>query len=163
MIPDAPHQSGLCVVPFSAWHLVSLDLRPLDRKALGPFQLIELAKRYEAEGFSWSAIRHGRPICCFGVLPLWPGVATMWLATTDGVLPVRKSLHRYALQFVAEMENRMGLWRIEATVLPEHTASAKWLAALGFAYEGPRQFFGPDGSTFNMVARINEANLPKRE
>lgn len=161
MIPVQDMGGGKKVVPFAAWHLLALDLRPLDRKALGPFQLTELAAKYVHDGFSFTGMVDGRPVCCWGVLPFWPGVASLWLATSEGILPVRKTFHATAREHLAGVVENLGLWRIEATVLPEHVVSRRWVERLGFEEEGPRRHFGPGGETFLLYSRIHPENLPK--
>ena len=88
----------------------------------------------------------GRILACFGVAPLWEGVAEAWALLSVEVLkdfPV--ALSRSVWNWLEHIERRESLRRVQASVADGHEAGHRWVRWLGFDYEGRMACYGIGG------------------
>ena len=142
-------------VPFHWAHPSAMDMRPFERayyKNLPDYQ--DRLKMYAQCGQSLTAICDGEIACCFGAIPIWPGVAEAWLLTSYMVDTRAVSLTRGAIRYFNNICSEMSLHRLQITVDCANDVAIRWAKALNFTQEGVMRKYGPDGSDHIMFARI---------
>jgi hypothetical protein len=118
------------LVPFKAWHLMSIMNRDghsflewqhaLDKEHLGP---------------SYTAMIGDLIIGCAGVMLMWQGVGTCWVVLT-------KEAERYPVWFTRTIKRNLEdiirafkIHRLEAAVFADNKRNRKWIRTLGFKRE----------------------------
>jgi RimJ/RimL family protein N-acetyltransferase len=154
LIDDLPVVPGIHYAPFHPAHLEMIEAHELTKRT--PAQLAEWKEIITAQAQAGTAITaylHGRPMACFGFLPIWTGVAEMWLLIEERGRKYGKSLTRAALTVrdFAVLSNN--LHRLQITVRCGDIRAVKWAQAIGFDKEATLHRYGPDGSDFYIFAR----------
>ncbi len=100
----------------------------------------------------------GRPIACFGVIPMWSGVVQAWaLLSHEALEHHSRALSRYVLRRLHQLEDEKGVVRIQAAVADGFLASHRWHQFLGFEVEGYMRRYGADGvGGFYLYARVRD-------
>lgn len=103
-------------------------------------------------GPSGTAVDGGRILGCAGVMKIWEGRGLAWsvLATDIGVHFV--GFHRAVKYFIEHCELR----RIEADVQADFPSAHRWMTLLGFEREASRRAYSPDGTDYDLYARVRE-------
>lgn len=101
---------------------------------------------------------HGeQPVACFGVWPMWEGVGRAWAylgldsLSSFGAI---KALHRAVRGCLVEIEERDGMWRIEAVVRFGHIRGHAWMRHLGFVREALMRRYNEEGVDYHLYARV---------
>jgi len=154
LIDHLPVVSGVHYTMFHPAHLEMINAHELTSKS--PAQLQEWKNIIQAQAMAGTAITaylHGRPVACFGFLPLWTGVAEMWLLIEERGRKYGKSLTRAAMTVrdFAVLSNN--LHRLQITVRCGDIRAVKWAQAIGFDQEAVLRKYGPDKSDFYIFAR----------
>lgn len=137
------------ITPFEPRHAAQLDLRPMDVRVLtgmglaaSPEDMEALGRTLSRRGPAFTAWAHcgpaPTPIACAGLAELWPGTAEAWALTSHQVARHGLAFHRAARRMLPAMARRLGLTRIQATVLADFGPGIRWLEGLGFTRETPR-------------------------
>lgn len=145
------------VVPFKWYHIKAMDLREAERGYFASMDdYIERAKIHATRGPCYSIVVEGEGIaCCWGMIEMWRGVYECWMLTSTivdqyPVNMIRKSRICFNLAAV-EVQAR----RLQMTVKASAQQSIRFAQALMFEQEGVLKAYGPDGSDYIMMARIN--------
>jgi RimJ/RimL family protein N-acetyltransferase len=154
LIDDLPVVPGIYYAPFHPAHLEMIEAHELISKS--PAQLEEWKEIIEAQatvGTAITAYLHGKPVACFGFMPIWTGVAEMWLLIEERGRKYGKSLTRAAMTVrdFAVLSNN--LHRLQITVRCGDIRAVKWAQAIGFDKEATLYKYGPDGSDFYIFSR----------
>lgn len=154
LIDELPKVPGITYMPFHPAHLEMID--PAEFGRVSAAQLRECKELIIAQAQNGTAITaylHGKPMACFGFLPIWTGVAEMWLLIEERGRKYGKSLTRAALvvRDYAVLSNN--LHRIQITVRCADMRAARWAKAIGFELEAMLRRYGPDQSDFYIFAR----------
>jgi RimJ/RimL family protein N-acetyltransferase len=154
LIDELPVVPGIYYAPFHPAHLEMIEAHELTKRT--PAQLAEWKEIITAQAQAGTAITaylHGRPMACFGFLPIWTGVAEMWLLIEERGRKYGKSLTRAALTVrdFAVLSNN--LHRLQITVRCGDIRAVKWAQAIGFDQEAVLHRYGPDQSDFYIFAR----------
>jgi hypothetical protein len=86
--------------------------------------------------------RDGVPVSCQGVLPLWPGVWSMFAYGTDQWPHVVLSMTKHSLRFIVPALLAVNAHRVECRALASHTESRRWIEFLGAREEAVLRGFG---------------------
>jgi len=99
----------------------------------------------------------GRVIACFGVWPLWPGVARAWSDLSQEALDRPKALYSNVREQLGKAEEQLDLRRVEAVIAKNHAVAHGWIRHLGFELEGTMHNYGVGGvGDFCLYARTRE-------
>lgn len=154
LIDELPKVPGITYMPFHPAHLEMIDCVEINSKT--PAQRQEWKDIIEAQaqiGTAITAYLHGKPVACFGFMPIWTGVAEMWLLIEERGRKYGKSLTRAAIvvRDYAVLSNN--LHRLQITVRSADIRAVKWARAIGFEQEATLHRYGPDKSDFHIFAR----------
>ena len=109
---------------------------------------------YKEIGHAYYFCHQGKPICMFGVVPLWPGVGETWLITDVSMSDHARPFHYTARIMLARFMSELQLVRLQISVHAQNVRGYKWAQSVKFNDEGLMKNFGPDGNDFYMMARI---------
>lgn len=126
---------------------VAKDVRDEDRLAvtalLGSYSPeIFAASRWQTEGPAWALFQDNEPVAIFGLSMHSPWSATAWLVAKPSMRPDSwRKLLRHCRTVAANL-NDSPLHRIEALVMEDWPAAARFAARLGFQNEGTKKAAG---------------------
>lgn len=145
------------LVPFSSVHVKMMDLGVFDLAYLEHLEdwsgMLDGMARL---GYAYTGALAGKPMCCFGVIKLWPGVAEMWLIPDANLTTVARPFHRATKAFFDICMVELQLVRLQVTVHTLNVSADKWVKRLHFIEEGVLRRFGPEGADYIMYARLRE-------
>ena len=143
------------LIDFSPVHVVMLNVNEFDQKYFDVFGNYEdVLLSYSALGKAFTAIHHGKPMCCFGVIPLWPGCAECWLVPDVEIGTIARSFHRTSKAIFDIFMSEWRLVRLQVTVNCGNVAASKWIKKMSFSEEGRLQNYGPEGDDYFMFSRL---------
>lgn len=131
-----------------------MDLREFERayfKKMPDYG--ERLKVFAMQPHCYTVLLDGEMACCFGVSPLWDGVAEGWLLTSYLVERNPISLTRGAIRYFNHIAIELKLHRLQLVVEELNELAMHWAGALQFEQEGRLVGYGPDGATHVMFAR----------
>jgi hypothetical protein len=159
-------KAKLSIVPFEIEHLWQIQPREFEARemqALGREACAWQAQEYLKRGPAWTGIIDGEILACGGAFQLWPGVAEIWAVTTARVTRWPLAFHRAIRRRLRELEENLGLWRLQVAIPAEHRVSVNWIRRLGFKDEGEKPHYGPRGETYLGFYRLNRRYLPAQQ
>ncbi len=116
----------------------------------------ELTKSYHNIGYAWCGVADGKPVCAFGIVPLWRGVGEVWMVT-DVELPLYgRTFHRVAKEMFDIYIGELLMNRLQCTVHSRNFQAIRWIKKMRFLEEGLLQKYGPDGEDFYIFARLRD-------
>lgn len=138
-------QAGtLRLVPFEARHLSLLRVQDNQRLEFDATALSAVP------GDRWTAVVDGLPICCGGLVPIWPGRAYAW-----SVLDREAGPHMRRLTTAIRSLLDGTPWRrIEMAVDAEFEAGLRWARLLGFVPECLARSYLPTGRDAWVFVRL---------
>jgi hypothetical protein len=138
---------------YPALRHVFFNMRERDRKevfALFPHDDPELLAymAWKRSSHLWTA----DGTAAFGVMPLWPGVASVWmLATDEFTAPTAREMVRHCRRF-AKVHPEIHRW--ECRSLVEHTVAHRFIEACGLRREGELRSYGKGREDFVVFSRV---------
>ena len=106
-------------------------------------------------GYSYTVLFKGKPLLCFGLSFLWPGVATSWLIPHKNMINKHKVIfHKGALNYFKTAAKVYKLHRIDATVHSLNVQGVKWIKSMYFEFEGLLRHYGYDKADYKLYSRI---------
>ncbi len=142
-------------VSFSLAHVYLLDLDPWQKANMEAHpDYMSMLKSYAAAGPAITVLHEGKPVLSFGVVPFYPGVAEAWMLRGELVTRHGRAVAVGARTFFDEIGHTMGLWRCQIGVQSSNIRATKFARFLKFEHEGILRRFGPEGSDFQMMARL---------
>jgi hypothetical protein len=143
------------LIPFRPEHLLRMELKGDELIYL---ELIPEYHRYIIEmavpDFSWTVVRDGSPVAVFGVRPMWPGVAEVWMLPGVGIEKNAIALVRGARHIFAQIEQEYGVRRLQIAVRKSNYTAYKFARSVYFEQESLMSQFGPEGEDYYMMTRI---------
>ena len=103
---------------------------------------------------AFTVIYKGKPILCFGVTPIWPGVGEGWMIPTRQLQGNAVRLVRGARQLFEKIGPAMQLRRLQFMVRSSHLHAVKFAEALYFEQEATLRAYGPEGDDYFVYARF---------
>jgi hypothetical protein len=138
------------IEPFTPEHLHQLVLQPsqaiLQPQLVAPAYGEMLAK----SGPAYSALDGDEVLACLGVIPQWEGRAVAWGLVGRAAGRNFRSIHRGVSRFL----DTCGFRRIETAVATHFEQGHRWAQLLGFKNEGTMSGYAPDGSDYDLYARV---------
>jgi hypothetical protein len=149
--------SGQSIVRFQPQHLNRLDLKEpeLSEMLLDPSTLDRVAQAAEPDA-SWTGMFHGKPVVCFGIRTIFPGVGEAWLLPGADIDRHAISVCRGSRRIYQHFINEGVFRRIHVVVDPANDTAFRFAKWNGFDVEGIMRKFGADGSDHLLMARISE-------
>lgn len=95
-----------------------------------------------------------KPEAIFGLTVLWDGNADVWTLLSKEACRHPISLQKAAKSLLERYSQNLELRRISAATDPKHKGGSRWLESLGFQREGTMRKYGPDGSDWDLYARV---------
>jgi len=121
----------------------------------------QLTKMYCDIGYAWCGVADGKPVCAFGVVPLWRGVGDVWMVTDVELPTYGRTFHRVAKQMFDIYIGELWMVRLQCTVHSRNFQAIKWIKKMRFLEEGLLKKYGPDGHDFYMFARLSDGRHPE--
>lgn len=145
----------LTVVPYTPEHLLTLDIRaehdPGERMNFGMW-----ARALGRGPAATLVAPDGEPVCCAGIVPLWPGVGEVWIVASPRVGEHAVSFVRHAKRGLLLGSRGLGLRRVQAAVRRGYATGYRFAKALGFELEGNMRAYGAQGEDFVRMAYFPE-------
>ena len=101
-------------------------------------------------GQGWTAVVDGLPICCGGIVPVWPGRAYAWALLDRDAGPHMLALTRGIRSLLAGA----GWRRLEMAVDAEFLPGKRWAEMLGFRAEALAPKYLPNGHDAWVFVRV---------
>ena len=118
------------LIPFRAEHLLTFVDRDNDI-----LQTMKFAREKEQGGPAFTAIVNERIIGCAGIIILWPGVGSAWVALSKEIDGYGRWMTRTVKLVIKDTVRAFHLHRIEAVVLSDNKRNLEWIKSLGFTRE----------------------------
>ena len=151
-----PHKDGITYVPFEENHLDEMVNYGFDH--LSDAELRE-EKQYiiaqTTEDLAFTCLYHGKPICVFGCLLYWEGVAEIWSLIAEEFRQLPLYLTKAGQVWCDMCEIALKLHRIEITVKASDERATKWASALYFKHESFMEKYSARREDFNLFVRVN--------
>lgn len=114
--------------------------------------------------FGWIACADdGTPVAAFGAVPLWNGVWSVWMFSTDRWPEVSLSVTRFIKKIMTPALEEAGYHRAECKSMAENTTAHRWLEILGASKESELKNYGRNGETFytfSWIRPVSRTHLP---
>lgn len=130
------------IIAFKPEHAALMRLQPMQAA-------VSLDETTLITGPAWTGVADDLPVVCAGFLPIWEGRAMAWALVAADAGRHMAAIHRAALERV----RGAGYRRLEAYVDPRFAAARRWVAMLGFEYEGLLKRFTPTGDDMELYCR----------
>ncbi len=117
---------------------------------------------YAQIGYAHMGISRGKPVCMFGCVPLWAGVAELWMITDVNLGSSARTFHRVTKEMFDIYMSELSLVRLQIWIHSQNERAIKWAKALYFEDEGIARNFGPDGADFHLLARLSHGRNNRR-
>ena len=109
-----------------------------------------------ATGTAYAGFLDQKLLGCGGYASPWPGVAEVWFWETPEVHANPVATHNLIRRGLKYMEQEKGMNRISCEVLVGNARAERWVKLLGFKHEGTMRKRGPNGSDFELYAKVRE-------
>jgi hypothetical protein len=148
--------TNINVVPFESYLLKVMDLYEVDQELFTQFpDYLSFINNAAKQGNGFAVCVDGKPMTCFGVVPLWKGVGEIWMIPDKFMLSKFKTkFHKGAFKFMLTTAKQLKLHRIQCTVKSNNTRAIKWIESMKFLKEGIVKQYGPDKEDYIMYARL---------
>ncbi|CAB4166606.1 hypothetical protein UFOVP847_40 [uncultured Caudovirales phage] len=160
-LPIFKTTSGQTITKFQPQHLNRLDLREPERSEVrdDPLILDRIAQTADPLA-SWTGMFHGKPVVCFGIRTVSPGVGEAWLLPGVDIDRHAISVCRGSRKIYQHFLDERVFRRIHVVVDPANDTAFRFAKWNGFDVEGIMRKFGANGSDHLLMARISEHGLP---
>lgn len=151
-----PRKSDMQYVAFEDWHLDKMTNYGFDDLSDAEFR--EEASYIVAqtkEDVAFTLMLKDKPICVFGCLTYWSGVAEMWSLISEDFRQFPILLTKCGQTWADLCEIALKLHRLEMTVKASDERATKWAYALGFKHESFMEKYSAKREDFNLFVRIN--------
>ena len=140
-------------VPYSPDHLSYIKTNNPDIEAMRVAgKLQEMVDNQAGIGEAITVLAHGKPIGVFGIVPMWDGLAEIWLIPDEDLRKYPIFMTKAARTFIDICAISKRLHRMQITVRCDHRQAVGWAKTIGFKTEGLMAKYGPDQSDFYMMS-----------
>lgn len=105
-------------------------------------------------GEAWTGTADGEIIACGGVIPVWPGLAEVWIAVSPLAKEHVSFLFRQSKRFLDLITDHYSLRRLQTNVQADLPEAVRFVEHLGFVREATLSDYGPNGETFYSYKRV---------
>jgi hypothetical protein len=140
-------------VPYSPDHLSYINTNNPDIEAMrrgGGLQ--DMVDGQASIGEAVTVLTHGKPTAIFGIVPIWDGLAEIWLIPDESLRIYPLFMTKAARTFIDICMISKCLHRLQITVRCDHRQAVGWARTIGFTQEGTLSKYGPDQSDFFMMS-----------
>ena len=111
---------------------------------------------HKIPGPKWEARTESdaEPAAIGGFVPVWPGLGSGWIWTTDRWDEVALEVTRAMKRHILPTLDARGVHRIEARPMASNKAAIRWLEIVGFKQEAVTAQFGQGREDFVLCARV---------
>lgn len=149
-----PENTGVTLVPFQAAHLSVMKISPDQRRTVSRAISFEQQMQMQAQmGHAITAILHGKPVACFGVVDIWQGVAEMWLLIEERGRKVPIAMTKIAIAYRDFIVIAKNLHRLQITVKCSDKRAFGWAKLIGFTEEGIMKCYDSNANDFYLMSR----------
>jgi hypothetical protein len=151
-----PQKEHVTYVDFKARHLDEMTNYGLD-----DFSDAELLEEKQCiiaqtiDDVAFTILYKGKPICVFGCLQYWNGVAEMWSLISEDFRQFPIFLTKAGQTWADLCEIAFKLHRLEMTVKASDKRATQWASALHFKHESFMEKYSARKENFNLFVRIN--------
>lgn len=111
--------------------------------------------RVTQHGLGWAMLEGGYVIGAGGIAPVWFGRAVVWLLPGENTEPRHLVVaYRFIRRWLDALQEFPAFRRIEAAVRFDFAEGHRFARGLGFRHEGLMRFWGPDGTSHHLYARL---------
>lgn len=151
-----PKKEYVAYVQFEAWHLDKItdcgfDDYSIDKLSEEKHQIVQQT----IDDAAFTIMYKGKPVCIFGCLMFWDGVAEMWSLISDDIRQFPIFLTKAGQTWADICEVVFNLHRLEISVKASDTRATKWAYSLGFVHESTMVKYNAKREDFNLFVRIN--------
>lgn len=145
------------IVPLAINHLELLELQEHELQYVEtiPHYLDYIFENSEL-GWSWAGIGQGKVVCCFGLRPIWKGVAEAWLVPGKGLEDHARTLLVGARTLFDQAVSDSDITRLQIYVKEENEVALRFAKAIGFDVESKLRKFGPEGADYIGLVRFSK-------
>jgi hypothetical protein len=151
-----PYKANMRYVAFEDKHLDEMTNYGFD-------DLSDAEKREEKqyiiaqtkEDVAFTCLYNDKPICVFGCLIYWDGVAEIWSLISEDFREFPLHLTKCGRVWIDICEIAFKLHRIEITVKASDERATKWANALYFTHESFMEKYSARKEDFNLFVRIS--------
>lgn len=151
-----PKKEYVTYVQFEAWHLD--NIKSFGFESLSDDEIMEEKESIidqAANDLAFTVMYKNKPICVFGCLKYWNGVAEMWALISDDIRKFPVYLTRAGQKWASICNIVFNLHRLEMTVKASDDRATRWAYALGFKHESLMEKYSAKQENFNLFVRIN--------
>ena len=149
-----PKNTPVTLVPFQAAHLSVMKIGNDQRRTISKAISFERQMEMQANmGHAITAIVHGRPVACFGVVDIWEGVAEMWLLIEERGRKLPISLTKIAIAYRDYIVIAKNLHRLQITVKCSDKRAFGWAKLIGFTEECVMKRYDSNANDFYLMSR----------
>jgi hypothetical protein len=145
------HYRPIDIVPFEAWHLNYIDVRP-EQWAFAPILTEGYGQALARQGGGFTAFEGMEVIAVAGIALLWPGRAMVWALMTPRMPSRIVVIHRAVFRYLRHYRCA----RVECVIDPVFAESVEWARRLGFHYESTMPKYAMDGRSMDLYVRLEE-------
>lgn len=146
-------QTTIKVIPFIIEHLDEMEIRQYEKDhLLSNPEYKMLVQSMAAVSPSVTFILDGRILCSMGFSLIWTGMASGWIIPSVYVSENPLVFGRSVRQYVKQIAATFKLHRIQ-TNIPDDPLHKRWMAFLGFKYEGTMKMYTFDKQDSCIYAR----------
>lgn len=156
MAAMAVRTPGFRLIQFAPEHVGLMQLRSVEAEFRQRFARETMAalEARPRQGPCFTALLHGSPVACFGLVLMWPGVAEAWMLTDEAIKGHALALTRAARKFFDCAEQSFQLHRTQITCDTRFEGAVEWAQAVGFRVEARLRRYGPDGTDHVLMTRL---------
>lgn len=152
-------------VTFEAAYFVAANMRAADAREVFATRWTDCRDTFAASvaargPYAW-CVGHDEPVCCIGVINLWPGVWEAWMFATDRFPTVGFALTRWIRRTMMPVVMAAGAHRVQAHSMEGHAVAHRWLEDLGAVHEHTVPALGKGGEAFRVYAWVGGDALPQ--
>jgi hypothetical protein len=151
-----PKKEYVTYVQFEAWHLD--EIKNFGFEGLSDIEIIkekESIVDQTIDDVAFTIMYKDKPVCIFGCLKFWDGVAEMWSLISDDIRQFPVFLTKAGQCWADICDIAFNLHRLEITVKASDIRATKWAYALGFKHESLMEKYSAKQENFNLFVRIN--------
>jgi phage pi2 protein 07 len=151
-----PKKNNIRFVAFEAKHLDEMQCYGFDN--LSDADLAEEKNsivEQTIDDVAFTILYNNKPVCVFGCVIYWEGVAEVWSLISDDLRKFPVFLTKCGQVWCDICEVLFNLHRVEITVKASDKRATKWAPVLGFKHESLMEKYSAKQENFNLFVRIN--------
>tara|TARA_R100000306_G_C4354253_1_gene131798 strand:+ start:582 stop:1016 length:435 start_codon:yes stop_codon:yes gene_type:complete len=143
-------------VPFEAWHLdwIDFNIDAFQSMMRLPCPTADHAKALATFCDAYTGLREGKVVACAGIMPLWNGVADLWMYLGKETFTDKRLACKVIKYYLDDIIKRHDIHRFQAVVKADYCKGIRFAEFFGFKAEGIMKAFGPNKEDFIRYARV---------